>query len=186
MRWTRRGVTMALVALAGSPLRAAPKLSDDGMYHFDWYLESFLDIAEDIDTARAAGKRFALMWGQRACPYCRQMAEVHLSDPAIVSYIRAHFEIVHLNLFGSREVTDLDGSKVAERDLARVYGVRTTPTIIFFPPAAEGLARRPALQREVARMPGLLEPKQFLAMFKYVSEEGYRSDSFPAWLARQG
>ena len=39
--------------------------------------------------------------------------------------------------------------------------------------------------REVARMPGLLEPTEFLAMFRYVREKGYDSAPFPEWLKRQ-
>ena len=39
--------------------------------------------------------------------------------------------------------------------------------------------------REVARMPGLLEPNEFLAMFRYVREKGYESSPFPEWLKRQ-
>jgi thioredoxin-related protein len=39
--------------------------------------------------------------------------------------------------------------------------------------------------REVARMPGLLEPRDFLAMFRYVREKGYEQSPFPDWLKRQ-
>ena len=62
----RRALILAATGAAFSQCAsAAPKLADDGMYHFDWYLESFLDIAEDIETARANGKRLAIVWGQR-------------------------------------------------------------------------------------------------------------------------
>jgi thioredoxin-related protein len=33
-------------------------------------------------------------------------------------------------------------------------------------------------------MPGLLEPKPFLAMFRFVAEEAYARESFQAYLAR--
>jgi thioredoxin-related protein len=182
---TRRA---CLVGLASAPFAAAaqPKLSDDGMYEFDWYLESFLDLKEDIETAVQAGKRLAVIVSQRACPYCKRMAEEHFSTPRIVDYVRANFEVLHLNLFGAREVTDLDGKKMSERDFARAQGVRATPTIFFYPKSTEGLAQKPPQQREVARMPGLLEPEPFLAMFRYVKEEAYLRQSFPDWLKTQG
>ena len=182
---TRRA---CLVGLASAPFAAAaqPKLSDDGMYEFDWYLESFLDLKEDIETAAQAGKRLAVIVSQRACPYCKRMAEEHFSTPRIVDYVRANFEVLHLNLFGAREVTDLDGKKMSERDFARAQGVRATPTIFFYPKSTEGLAQKPPQQREVARMPGLLEPEPFLAMFRYVKEEAYLRQSFPDWLKTQG
>jgi thioredoxin-related protein len=165
---------------------AKPKLTEDGMYHFDWYLESFLDLKEDIETAASGGKRLAVIVSQRACPYCQRMAEEHFSTDRIVDYVRANFEILHLNLFGAREVTDIDGKKMSERDFARMQGVRLTPTILFYPTTTDGLAQKPAQQREVARMPGLLEPDAFLAMFRYVKEEAYQRQSFPDWLKSQG
>jgi len=105
------------MGLASVPFAAAaqPKLSDDGMYEFDWYLESFLDLKDDIESAAQAGKRLAVIISQRACPYCKRMAEQHFSTPRIVDYVRANFEVLHLNLFGAREVTDLDGRKMSER-----------------------------------------------------------------------
>ena len=182
----RRLFSLGLAGLAApifiSSVFAAPKLADDGMYYFEWYLESFLDLAEDVAGAAASGKRLAVIFGQRACPYCKRMAKEHLSDPAIAAYVQANFEVLHLNLFGAREVTDFDGAKHSERDLARLYGVRLTPTILFFPESAEGLGARPVMKREVARMPGLLEPAPFLAMFRYVREKGYETSSFTQWL----
>lgn len=181
---TRRAFSASLIVSAMAlQARAAPRLADDGMYEFDWYLESFLDLAEDVSAAQANGKRLAVIFGQRACPYCKRMAEEHLSDEKIVGFIRAHFEVLHLNLFGAREVTDFDGRKLSERDLARAYGVRLTPAILFFPESPDGLGARPPMQREVARMPGLLEPAQFLAMFRFVAEKGYEKGSFQQWLS---
>jgi thioredoxin-related protein len=34
-------------------------------------------------------------------------------------------------------------------------------------------------------MPGLLDPPEFLAMFRYVREEGYKIAPFPEWLKKQ-
>lgn len=179
----RRALILATVGAAFSrPADAAPKLADDGMYHFDWYLESFLDLAEDVETARANGKRLAIVWGQRACIFCQRMAQEHLSDPKISGYVQANFEVLHLNLFGAREVTDFDGAKLSERASAQRYGIRATPTILFFPEGSDGLSARPPLQREIARMPGLLEPGRFLSMFRFVREKGYEKSSFQGWL----
>uniref|UniRef100_UPI001952DE14 hypothetical protein n=1 Tax=Klebsiella pneumoniae TaxID=573 RepID=UPI001952DE14 len=44
-----------------SALAAKPTLGEDGLYHMDWYLESFLDIAEDLAQTTERGKRFAIM-----------------------------------------------------------------------------------------------------------------------------
>jgi thioredoxin-related protein len=157
---TRRNVVAGLGAMAfgSSPAKAAAKLGDDGLYQMDWYLESFLDLSEDLAGAAAKGKRFAIMWGLRGCPSCKRMHEVHLIDPKIENYIRDNFEVLHLDHIGSRVVTGFDGRK---------------------------LAGKSGQAREVGRMPGLLEPSEFLAMFRYVRERGYDTLSFPDWLKKQ-
>jgi len=168
-----------------TPAPAKAKLGDDGLYQMDWYLESFLDLSEDLAGAIGKGKRFAIMWGLKGCPSCKKMHEVHLVDPKIESYIRDNFEILHLNHIGSRAVTDFDGRKLSEKALGEAYGIRFTPTIQFFPEKTGGLAVLSGQGREVARMPGLLEPPEFLAMFRYVRERGYDTLSFPDWLKKQ-
>lgn len=176
-----------LLAFGGGPAfaKSSARLGDDGLYHMDWYLESFLDLAEDLASATAKGKRFAIMWGLKGCPACKRMHEVHLSDPKIESYIRDNFEILHLNILGAREVTDFGGAKFGEKALSATYNVRVTPAIQFFPEKADGLAALKGQEREVFRMPGLPEPAEFLAMFRYVREKGYESAPFEAWLKKQ-
>jgi thioredoxin-related protein len=189
-RPTRRQVVIAALSLTAVGLRAAPaaaaaKLGDDGLYQMDWYLESFLDLSEDLAGAAEKGKRFAVMWGLKGCPSCKKMHEVHLADPRIESYIRENFEILHLNHIGSRTVTDFDGGKLGEKALGEAYGIRFTPTIQFFPEKPVGLSALSGQAREVVRMPGLLQPPEFLAMFRFVRERGYESASFPDWLRKQ-
>lgn len=173
------------LGLHGSATLAAAKLGEDGLYQLDWYLESFLDLPEDLVAASAKGKRFAIMWGLKGCPACKRMHEVHLRDSRIETYIRDNFDILHLNHIGSRIVTDFDGGRRGEKALGESYGIRFTPTIQFFPESVSGLAARNGQAREVARMPGLLEPAEFLAMFRYVRERGYETAPFPEWLRKQ-
>jgi thioredoxin-related protein len=178
-------IGVAALGLRTGSVHAKPVLGDDGLYHLDWYLQSFLDLPEDLSGATDKNKRFAIMWGLKGCPACKRMHEVHLSDPAIESYIRDNFEILHLNHIGARTVTDFDGRKLSEKALGESYGVRFTPTIQFFPERTSGLAALSGQAREVARMPGLLDPPEFLAMFRYVREEGYKTAPFPEWLKKQ-
>jgi thioredoxin-related protein len=86
---------------------------------------------------------------------------------------------------GTREVTDFDASKLAEKAFAARYGVQSTPTIQFFPESAGGIASRPPATREVARLASLPEPAEFLAMFRYVRAKGYESGSFESWRRRE-
>jgi thioredoxin-related protein len=180
---TRRVVlfTGLAAALAQPALAARARLGEDGLYHFDWYLESFLDLADDIAAAKASGKRFAILWGLKGCPACRRLHEVHLAEERTQAYIRENFEILHLNILGQRIVTDLDGTKLGEKAFAARYGVQGTPSLQFFPETVDGLSALPPAQREVARMPGLPEPAEFLATFKFVRGKGYEKGTFADW-----
>mgnify|MGYP001765453369 CR=1 FL=1 len=178
---TRRALLTASLAapfaLAGT--RAGAVQTEDGRFHEPWFVETFLDLAEDIGEATGAGRRFVVVWEQRGCPFCRDMHTVHFADPTITDYLKANFDILQLDLHGAREVTDFDGTKLPEKAFAARYGVRLTPTFQFFPESPAGLTAKAPMAREVARMPGLLAPRDFLAMFRFVRDKAYETMSFP-------
>ena len=157
-------------------------LTDDGLYRQPWFLDSFLDLSEDLAEAAAAGKRFAVMWEQKGCPYCQETHLVNFAQPEIQDFVRDNFEILQLNLFGSREVTDFDGEALEERTLARKSGIAFTPTIQFLPEDAAEVTGG-GKTAEVARMPGYLRPPHFLAMFRFVREKAYLKTSFRKYLS---
>lgn len=161
-------------------------LTEDGLYRQPWFLESFLELADDLAGAAEKKKRFAIMWELRGCPYCKETHLVNFAKPEIESYIKERFDILQLNIIGSREVTDFDGEKLPEKRMAEKYGVRFTPTFQFFPESPKGLAERKPREREVARAQGYLEPQHFLAMFRYVSERAYEKGSLRDYLKANG
>lgn len=184
---TATGLVFIATLLLALPARGdeGPILTEDGLYTESWFLESFLDLRDDLEEARAEGKRLAIMWELRGCPYCKETHFVNLQDPEIRTFAEANFLILQLNLQGSRAVVDFDGEEMEERKLARKYGVRFSPTFLFFPAQADGLAEMPAMARAVARMPGYFQPPHFLAMFRYVHEEAYGTEQFRGYLKRQ-
>jgi thioredoxin-related protein len=124
-----------------------------------------LDLADDLETARK-GKRFVVMWELKGCPYCKETHFVNFAQSRISEYIKANFEVLQLNIIGSRKVTDFDGQELSEKDLAAKYGVRFTPTFQFFGESAATLKGLPPTKREVSRAPGYMRPDDFLAMFR--------------------
>ena len=99
-----------------------PTLTEDGLYTQSWFLESFLELADDLTEAAGQEKRFAVMWELKGCPYCKETHFVNFARPDIQKYVRSKFNILQLNIIGSREVTDFDGSVMSEKKLARKYG----------------------------------------------------------------
>lgn len=162
-----------------------PQLTAEGLIAEPWFLESFLDLPDDLSAAHKEGKRLVIMWELRGCPYCRETHLVNFAQPRIVDYIKANFEVLQLNIIGDRKVKDFDGSEIAEKALAAKYGVRFTPTFQFFPETAAGLAGLAPQKREVARAPGYLRPDDFLAFFRFVREKGYERGSFRDFLKSQ-
>src|SRR6266446_6919416 len=171
------------LALAVSPARAAAVMTDDGFYREDWFVGSFLELEDDLKGASARRKQLAVIWEQRGCPYCRDTHLVNFAQKHIEMYIRNHFELIELDIHGSRVVTDFDGEKLGEKQLAGKYGVRGTPTIQFFADL-DDRSQRAAREREVNRIQGYLAPKDFLRMFAFVAERAYERGSLRDFLRR--
>lgn len=165
-------VAVAGAASAAEP-RIEPKLGEDGLYHQDWFLNSLLELKDDLAEATAAKKRLAIIWEQNGCPYCRDLHSVNLADPKVAGWIRERFEVLQLNLWGDREVVDFDGQALPEKELARKYRINFTPTIQFFPETAEEMTGKKGMDAEVARMPGYFRPFHFISMFEYVYDKRY-------------
>jgi thioredoxin-related protein len=164
----------SVVMLLGVAQSGAVEMGDDGLHKQAWFTITFRDIAEDIETARAEGKRLALTFEQRGCIYCREMHERLLADPEVRDYIAANFMVVQYNMFGDEEVTDLDGETLTEKTAARKWGYVFTPTVVFLPEnAPKGVSVRDAA---VATMPGAFGKWTFLNMFRWVREKGYEGE----------
>lgn len=96
-----------------------------------WFADSFLEFPQDVKEAARDGRRLMLYFWQDGCPYCREMTQTTLADPAIVAQARQRFIPVALDIFGAREVQWVDGRKMSEKALARDLKIRATPTLLF-------------------------------------------------------
>ncbi len=171
--------TATLLPPVTGPLepRVEPRRSDDGMYHQAWEVASFLDLREDFADAQAKGRRFAIIFEQRGCVYCTKMHKEVLSQRYINDYVRENFNIVQLDLFGAREVTDFDGKKLSESKLAERWNVMFTPTVVFFkddPLTLKGHQWGQSL--EVTRMSLGFGAATFYDLFVWVRAKIYETD----------
>ena len=125
----------------------------------EWFKTSFLDLNEDVAEARAAGKRVMLYFYQDGCPYCAKLLRVNFSTKSIVDKTRKHFDVIAINMWGDREVTDLDGQMLTEKQFAEKWKVMFTPTILILDP-----------QGQVAlRINGYYPPDKFEAALDYTA-----------------
>ncbi|MDA1023833.1 MAG: thioredoxin family protein [Proteobacteria bacterium] len=161
--------------------------NEEGLHVQPWFKNTFLDLREDIADAAKERKQLVIVWEQKGCPYCLEMHRVNLRIPEVVNYIRANFNVIQLNLWGDREVTDLDGKVTTEKKLGRKYRVQFTPTLQFFPKKLAEGSKKPGHEVEVWRLLGYWKPFHFLNTFRYVKEEGYDSEpNFQRWLQELG
>jgi thioredoxin-related protein len=176
------GASAAGVAMAVVPVCAMPVMTDDGYYKESWFIESFLELADDHAAAKAKGKRFAVIWELKGCPYCKETHVVNFARPDISKFVQDNFDILALNVVGSRKVTDFDGEELSEKQLAAKYGVKFTPTIQFFPTSLDGIKDMTPQQREVIRIPGYLKPDDFLDVFRFVQQRDAGAKTFREFL----
>jgi|GEM_PF-845589 len=166
---------MALV-LIGGPAVAATLDKGDGIHTESWFKnDSFLVLAEDVAEAAAKGKLLAVIWEQQGCGSCQKLHDVNLQDEAVKAYLQKNFEVMSMNMYGEVEVTDFDGEKLPEKDLAFKQQINFTPTTVFFDETG----------KEVFRLPGYFSPYFWMAGFVYVAEKGYADPEhrgmFPRW-----
>jgi len=176
-------------ALGWADTHLLPEVEPDeeGLYSQPWFLNTFLDLREDIAESADEGKQLVIIWEQRGCPYCREMHVVNFRIPEIVDYIKANFNIVQLNLWGDRDVTDVDGEVISEKELARKYRIQFTPTLQFFPKTLAADNKLPGDDVEVWRLLGYRKPFHFLSTFVYVAEEAYNTNpNFQRWIQLRG
>jgi thioredoxin-related protein len=156
--------------------KVVPIKGDDGIYRQPWFQESFLDLREDAAEARSQGLRFAVIFEQRGCIYCTRMHTEVLALKYINDYVRTNFRIVQLDLWGGREVTDFDGTKMPEKKLAERWGVMFTPTIVFLKDDLDAMPGQWGPSLEAARMQLGIGPGTFYDMFVWIRHKVYESD----------
>jgi thioredoxin-related protein len=126
-----------------------------------WFKESFLDIREDIAEAESAGKRVLLYFYQDGCPYCGKLLQDNFGDVKIADYTRQQFDVIAINMWGDREVTDLTGGHSTEKAFAKSLKVQFTPTLVFLDEAG----------KVVLRVNGYFAPHKFMTALQYVAEK---------------
>ncbi len=151
-----------------------PRLRD--IQYPKWFKLSFLELQEDLNEAVEEGKKGIIVYfGQKHCAYCEALMEVNFGkEQDIVRYTRKHFDVVPVDVWGSREVTDMQGVQSTEREYAEREKTNFTPSLIFYDKQGS----------ESLRLRGYYPPYKFRAALEYVVDDYYRKESLRDYLAR--
>lgn len=148
---------------------------DEELEYPEWFKISLGDLNDDIADARASGKfGIIVYYGQKRCAYCEQFFEANLGDASIAEYLREHFDVIPVDIWGIEDFVDTDGNSYSERDLSIRYKTNFTPSLVFYDRKG----------KPVYRLRGYYPPYQFRAALHYVAEGFYRVEKFRDYLAR--
>lgn len=160
----RFAAMVVLMCLAGIAFAAGDELGE-GMvnpgFHEKpaWFKDSFLDIREDIAEAAEDNRRVMLYFYQDGCPYCGKLLQDNFGNRELASKTQAAMDVIAINMWGDREVTDLKGDSTTEKQFAAALKVQYTPTLLML--NEQG--------KVILRINGYFAPHKFEVALDYVA-----------------
>ncbi len=97
----------------------------------EWFKDSFLDIADDVEEAKESNKHLMLYMHLTGCPYCYKMVEEGFKNNANTQIIKDNFDVVAINIRGNKEVALNEDLTMTEEEVRNHFKVNFTPTIVF-------------------------------------------------------
>jgi len=133
-----------------------------------WFKESFLDLREDVEEATQSKKRVLLYFYQDGCPYCAKLLQDNLGQKKLADKTRKHFDVIAINMWGDKEVTDLKGQLTTEKKFSEQMRVMYTPTLVFLTEKGN----------VALRVNGYYAPNKYETALDYVRGHNERKISF--------
>lgn len=165
---------LLLVLAAPAGAQAPGRLTGGIIYTLpDWFKASLLDLREDVEDARKANRHVMLFMYLDECPYCARMLKESFVEGDNQRFMRAHFDVIAINVRGASEVTWTDGKRYTERALFRQLKAFGTPTLVFL--GANGGV--------ILKLVGYRDPAALRDALDYVQSAAYRSQPFTAFVA---
>lgn len=150
-------------------------LLEEALVYPDWFELNSGNLTDHLAEANAEGKSgFIVYFGQKRCAYCEQFIKTNLASPETAQYIKKHYKIIPVNIWGIEDVIDTDGKKYTERELSLHYKTNFTPSLVFYDNKG----------KPVFRLRGYYPPYKFRAALKYVTEGYYKTETFRDYIAR--
>lgn len=138
----------------------------------DWFKESFLEIADDVDEASEAGKHLMLFFELNGCPYCDRMLKESFEAEPLSSYIQANFDVIAVNIQGDRQIAFNEEVSVSEKQLSEILKVHSTPALLFLNQD----------NKTIVRVNGYRAPQRFQPVLEFVATGSYRSSTLADYL----
>ena len=134
----------------------------------DWFKDSFLEIAADVEEANEAGKHVLLFFHLNACPYCSITVNEQFQKEPLKSFMQEHFDSIEINIKGDREIALSENVSLTERALAKYLKIQGTPTILLLN----------SDNKVVLRLAGYRSIPALQQAFNFVQQKAYLQTSF--------
>ncbi len=125
------------------------------------------DVFLDTKFITPNGKYMLLVFGKNGCSYCELLKQDIKKHSNLKDFIKAHYSAYYINISYSKMHAFKVGIgkkskeyKFPTSELAQIYEVNSTPTIVFANP--EG--------KTIYELPGYMPYKQFLAVLEFVGK----------------
>jgi thioredoxin-related protein len=138
----------------------------------EWFHDSFLDLEEDIEEITLSNKRLILFVSQNSCPYCHRFINRNLKDENTRKKLDKHFKIIHINLFGDKEITDTDGKTYTEKEFSVNRNIQFTPSLLFFDENAN----------QILRLNGYMNTEKFNLALDYIKDKKEKTTTYKDYL----
>ncbi len=138
-----------------------------------WFKQSFLEFSDDIVEAKDANRFVMIYFHQDGCPYCAKLIEDNFTNSALLKKLRSNFDVIEINLWGDREITDWQGHILSEKKFGQKMKVQFTPTLLFLDENANIILRLNGYQ-SVEKMHKILD---------YVGSNAYKKLNFSQYKA---
>ncbi|MBK5970322.1 MULTISPECIES: thioredoxin family protein [Thiorhodovibrio] len=176
-QFMHRVLLIGCLWLASLGTAQAGDFDDATVMHIDkpaWFKDSFLDLPEDIEEARAAGKQgLMILFTTQGCSYCAEFIRTSLGDPTLAARLQTQFDAIGLEIFSDAELTAPDGTSERVKTFAKRAGAGFAPTLLFYGEGGE------LLYRGV----GYHDPQRFGLVLDYLTEGHPEEQSFADFAA---
>ena len=134
----------------------------------DWFKDSFLEIASDVEEANEVGKHVLLFFHLNACPYCNITVNEQFQKEPLKSFMQEYFDSIEINIKGDREIALSEDTNMTERALAEYLKIQGTPTILLLN----------SDNKIVLRLAGYRSIPALQQAFNFVQQKAYLQTSF--------
>ncbi len=128
---------------------------------------NWLPYEEGMKKARESNKPVLLKFYTDWCTWCKKMDADTYADREIQRYLDLNFISIKINA-ESKELVRSDGKEMKMKDLARKFGVRGFPTVIFL--ESDG--------KPIAPLAGYSDPGSFRKVLAFIQEKAYKKMTF--------